>query len=338
MSKYKIAAVYKFVTLADFEALRQPLIDFCVCHDIKGTLLLADEGINGTVAGSSSSIDAFTAYLKTDPLFGARFEDIDLKYSFSDKAPFLRMKVRLKQEIVTLRAVEANPAIKAGTYVSSDKWNEIISDPDMTIIDTRNDYEVEIGTFPGALDPEMSSFTDFKDWVAANLDPQKNKKVAMFCTGGIRCEKASSYMLAHGFDEVYHLQGGILRYLETQPAEKSMWRGGCFVFDERVAVGADLAPLDYLLCHSCRHPLSPADREDPDYELGVQCKYCVNERSDKERSRARERQKQMRLAEEAGIAHLGDQASVDAARQAEIKKRSREVSRQLSLSENAKKS
>lgn len=319
-AEFKVAALYQFVALPDFEALRAPLTAFCEARGIKGTLLLAREGINGTVAGSPPAIDELLDYLRGDEVFKGRLADLDVKPSFSHKAPFRRMKVRLKAEIVTMRAPEADPTRQVGTYVTPDEWNEIISDPDMVVLDTRNDYEVAIGSFKGAIDPKTQSFTDFKDWVAENLDPATTPKVAMFCTGGIRCEKASSYMLAHGFGEVYHLKGGILRYLEEQPEEESLYEGGCFVFDERVAVGHDLKPQDYLLCHACRQPLSPEDRAHADYELGVQCGYCVGKRSEAERARARERQKQMALAEAQGVAHLGDQAAVDAERQRQQKK------------------
>lgn len=325
---YKVAALYQFVALPDFEALRGPLTDYCAARGIKGTLLLAREGINGTIAASPPAIDELISYLKTGNIFQNRLADLDVKYSYSNKAPFRRLKVRLKPEIVTLRAPEADPTVEVGTYVTGDDWNEIISDPEMVVIDTRNDYEVAIGTFKGALDPKTESFTDFKAWVAEHLDPSQHKKVAMFCTGGIRCEKASSYMLAEGFNEVYHLKGGILKYLEEQPEETSLWEGGCFVFDDRVAVGHDLEPLDYLLCHACRQPLAPEDRAHPDYELGVQCGYCVNTRSEAERARARERQKQMQLAREKGVAHLGDAAAEDAklmrARKREEKERQRQ--------------
>jgi UPF0176 protein len=325
--EYKIAALYHFVTLDDFEALRAPITEFCEARDIKGTLLLANEGINGTVAGPVASIDELISYLKTGNIFKNRFAGLDVKYSYSDEAPFLRMKVRLKKEIVTLRAPEANPNVQVGTYLNPTEWNEIISDPEMVVIDTRNDYEVEIGTFKGAVDPKTKTFTEFKDWVTENLDPQKDKKVAMFCTGGIRCEKASSYMMAHGFEQVYHLKGGILRYLEEQPEEDSLWEGGCFVFDERVAVGHDLVPQDYLLCHACRQPLSVEDRAHPLYELGVQCSYCAETKSDAERERARERQRQMVLAAEKGLAHLGDEATIAAERQRQLKKENKERQR-----------
>ncbi len=325
---YKVAALYHFVSFPDFEALQAPLVAFCDSHGIKGTLLLAREGINGTVAGSPQAIDELMGYLKSGPLFQNRLAGLEVKYSFSDEPPFRRMKVRLKQEIVTLRAPEADPTQQVGTYVVPEDWNAIISDPDMVVIDTRNDYEVEIGTFKGAVDPKTASFTEFKDWVADNLDPKKDKKVAMFCTGGIRCEKASSYMLAHGFEEVFHLKGGILKYLEEQPEEGSLWEGGCFVFDERVAVGHDLVPQDYLLCHACRQPLAAEDRAHPDYELGVQCAYCKDQRTERERERARERQKQMQIAKDKGVAHLGDAAAVDAEKMRARKRAEKERQRE----------
>ena len=327
ISDFKVAALYHFVTLDDFEALRAPITEFCEARGIKGTLLLAHEGINGTVAGSAEAIDELIAYFKTGNIFKNRLAGLDVKYSHSNKPPFLRMKVKLKKEIVTLRAPEANPNNQVGTYLDPAEWNEIISDPEMVVIDTRNDYEVDIGTFKGAVDPKTKSFTEFKDWVSENLDPEKDKKVAMFCTGGIRCEKASSYMMAHGFEQVYHLKGGILRYLEEQPEEDSLWEGGCFVFDERVAVGHDLVPQDYLLCHACRQPLSVEDRAHPLYELGVQCAYCANTKTDAERERARERQKQMVLAVEKGLAHLGDEATIAAERQRQLKKENKERQR-----------
>ncbi len=327
--EYKVAALYQFVALPDFEELREPLTLFCQTRNIKGTLLLAREGINGTVAGSHKFIDALIVYLKTGPVFDDRLNEIDVKYSYSDEAPFRRMKVRLKQEIVTMRALEADPTKQVGTYVEPQDWNDIISDPEMVVIDTRNDYEVAIGSFKHALDPQTQSFTQFKDWVGENLDPKSTKKVAMFCTGGIRCEKASSYMLAHGFEQVYHLKGGILKYLEEQPEDESLWEGGCFVFDERVAVGHDLERQDFVLCHACRQPLGPGDRDRPEYELGVQCHHCVGERSEQERARARERQKQMELANATGVAHLGDEAAIDAQRQRELKKENKERQRKM---------
>ena len=235
---YKVAALYHFVSFPDFEDLQAPLMAFCESHEIKGTLLLAREGINGTVAGSPQAIDALIAYLKTGNIFTNRLSGLDVKYSFSDEPPFRRMKVRLKQEIVTLRAPEADPTEQVGTYVKPGDWNAIISDPDMVVIDTRNDYEVAIGTFQGALDPETASFTEFKDWVADNLDPSKDKKVAMFCTGGIRCEKAGPALEQLGFNHVQQLEGGILNYFEQCGSDH--YQGDCYVFDEREIVSPSL--------------------------------------------------------------------------------------------------
>lgn len=311
---FKIAALYKFVALPDYEELRDPLLDFCRIQGIYGTLLLAKEGINGTVSGSEDAINSLIAYLKTANSFAGRLADLDVKYSWAEDRPFHRMRVRLKQEIVTLRAPEASPTEQVGTYVEPENWNELIDDPDTILIDTRNDYEVAIGTFEGAIDPETKSFTDFKTFTSQNLDPEKHKKVAMFCTGGIRCEKASSYLLAHGFEEVFHLKGGILKYLENIPEEDSKWHGDCFVFDERVGVGHGLKQGEYTLCHACRRPISPDDKKHPDFIDGIQCHHCKEERSEEEKARAAARQKQMLIAKDRGYAHLGDDATSGAER------------------------
>ena len=232
MTPIVVAALYKFVHLPDFAERREPILDYCVTQGIKGTILLAEEGINGTIAGSRAAIDAVLTFLRSDP----RLTDLEHKESIADTHPFERMKVKLKQEIVPLGVPEIDPNQKVGTYVTPEEWNEIISDPDVVVIDTRNDYEVQIGTFKGAINPQTKAFREFPDYVRQHLDPSKHKKVAMFCTGGIRCEKASSFMLEEGFEEVYHLKGGILKYLEEVPTQKSLWEGECFVFDQRVAV------------------------------------------------------------------------------------------------------
>lgn len=325
---YKVAALYKFVSLPDYKELREPLLNFCRNQNIRGTLLLAEEGINGTVAGTPRAIGALISYLQTGNSFKGRFADADVKYSWGSEAPFHRMRVRLKEEIVTLRAPEASPTKQVGTYVEAEDWNDVISDPDTIVVDTRNDYEVAIGTFEGAIDPRTESFTGFKDFTAQHLDPEKNKKVAMFCTGGIRCEKASSYLLSQGFEEVFHLKGGILKYLESVPEEESLWRGDCFVFDERVALGHELKQGDYTLCRACRRPLSRQDCEHPDFIDGVQCHHCKGERSSAEHARAVARQEQMALARKRGHAHLGDDASVDAARLKDEKAERRKKSAQ----------
>lgn len=301
MNHIVICALYKFVTLDDYKALQAPLRDHCNAQGIKGTLLLANEGINGTVAGCREAIDSLLAYLKQD----TRFADIDYKESFGDSMPFYRMRVRLKKEIVKLDVPGIDPNKQVGQYVAPEHWNALISDPDVVLIDTRNDYEVEIGTFEGAVDPHTDKFTEFPDYVARTLDPSKNKKVAMFCTGGIRCEKASAYMLAQGFEEVYHLQGGILNYLEkVQPAE-SMWQGECYVFDHRVAVDHSLDSGKYEQCHGCRMPLSPEDRESTHYEAGICCHRCHDTLSDDQRLRFSQRQRQIELARARGEQHLG---------------------------------
>jgi UPF0176 protein len=295
-------ALYKFADLPDAAALQPVLAKFCCARDIKGTLLLAPEGINGTVAGSPEAIDALEAHLLADP----RFHGAEIKYSSAATMPFLRMKVRLKSEIVTLRAPEANPAKSVGTYVQPKDWNALISQNDVVLVDTRNDYEVGLGTFANALDPSTKSFTEFKDFVAQKLDPARDKKVAMFCTGGIRCEKASSYLLSQGFEEVFHLKGGILGYLEQVPEEQSRFNGECFVFDERVAVGHGLAQGDATLCRACRHPLTAEDRADPAHQDGISCRYCAGDTQ--KHTAAAERQHQVDLARSRGLAHLGDAA------------------------------
>ncbi|HLO86887.1 MAG TPA: rhodanese-related sulfurtransferase [Nostocaceae cyanobacterium] len=286
-----VAALYKFVSLPDFQEMREPLLLFCQQQTIKGTLLLAKEGINGTIAGSREGIDAVLGYLRSD----SRLADLEHKESYTDTPPFERMKVRLKQEIVTLGLPEVDPNEKVGTYVTPQEWNELISDPEVTVIDTRNNYEVSIGSFKGSQNPQTESFREFPEYVQKNLDPTKHKKVAMFCTGGIRCEKASSYMVAHGFQEVYHLKGGILKYLEEIPAEESLWEGECFVFDERVAVRHGLEPGSYDLCLSCGHPISAADKASPKYEEGISCPQCFDSLTEEKRIRQQEKWKQLQL-------------------------------------------
>jgi len=235
----KVAALYQFAALPDFRALREPLRALCAGLSLKGSILLAHEGINGTIAGSPEDIDAFVAELRHGPLFGGRLDNLELKFSDAAEMPFGRMKVRLKKEIVTLGAA-VDPTQRVGTYVDAADWNALISSPDTLVLDTRNAFEVAMGTFEGAVDPKIRSFGQFKDFAAEKLDPAKHQKIAMFCTGGIRCEKASAWLLAHGFAEVYHLKGGILKYLEETPEAESRWRGECFVFDERVALGHGL--------------------------------------------------------------------------------------------------
>jgi UPF0176 protein len=305
--RYLTAALYKFVSLPDYKALQAPILDACNSNNIKGTLLLAEEGINGTIAGFSADIHRLLNYLRTDPLFAQRFADLEHKESFAAEHPFYRMKVKLKKEIVTLGVAGVSPTKLVGTYVQAEDWNALISDPDVILIDTRNDYEVDIGTFKGAIDPKTTTFREFPDYVAKHFDKTKHKKVAMFCTGGIRCEKASSYMMAQGFEEVFHLQGGILKYLETVPEEESLWQGECFVFDQRVAVKHNLEVGEFDQCYACRHPLSPAELLSPEYTPGVSCPYCHDKLSAEKLASLTERQKQVILAKTRGAMHIGEQ-------------------------------
>lgn len=300
---FVVAALYKFTALEDYKALQSPLKELCTANQIKGTLLLAEEGINGTVAGPREGIDKLVAFLTKDK----RFEGLEYKESFAESYPFLRLKVRLKKEIVTLGVPGISPTKKVGQYVDAKDWNALINDPDVILIDTRNDYEVKIGTFKGAINPETECFTEFPEYVKKNLDPKKHKKVAMMCTGGIRCEKASSYMLSEGFEEVYHLKGGILKYLETIPEAESTWEGECYVFDQRVAVKHKLALGSYDQCHGCRMPISEMDKKSPYYEAGVSCPQCYDQPLEKKK-RAMERHKQVQLAQARNQAHLGDGA------------------------------
>lgn len=250
-----VTAFYKFVAIEDPPALREALLDFARAHEIKGSILIAPEGINATVAGPDAGVRKLLAYLRSDP----RFADLVSKESYAGAPPFGRLKVRLKREIVTLKRPEADPTKRVGTYVSPGEWNALISDPDVVVVDTRNAYEVAIGTFKDAIDPATRVFSEFPDFVAANLDPEKHKRVAMFCTGGIRCEKASAYLLAKGFPEVYHLEGGILKYLETVPPHESLWQGECFVFDERVALEHGVKPGTHVMCKLCGAPVAEGE-------------------------------------------------------------------------------
>lgn len=322
---YKVMAIYKFADLPDAAAIQPELAALCCGRGIKGTLILAPEGINGTVAGTAEAIDALADWLFAGPVLAGRLDGAEVKYSTASDMPFLRMKVRLKPEIVTLRAPEANPAKAVGTYVEPADWNGLIERNDVVLVDTRNDYEVGLGTFQRALDPATKSFTEFKDYVAEHLDPKRDKKVAMFCTGGIRCEKASSYLLSQGFEEVFHLKGGILKYLEVVPESESRFAGECFVFDERVSVGHGLVEGEATLCRACRHPLSPAERHDPNYIEGISCPHCVGE-ADKHAAAA-ERQRQMELGRKHGVAHLGDAAATVAAERKAAKRALAEASR-----------
>jgi UPF0176 protein len=299
--QYVVAALYKFVTLEDYRELREPLLDACLAAGTRGTLLLAREGINGTIAGDRRAIDEVLDWLRRDP----RLADLQHKESLDESTPFLRMKVKLKKEIVTMGVPGIDPNERVGTYVDPADWNALVEDPEVLLLDTRNDYECDIGTFRGALDPRTVNFREFPGFVRAHLDPQKHRKVAMFCTGGIRCEKASAFMLSEGFEAVYHLQGGILKYLEEVPEAESTWEGECFVFDSRVAVDHRLRKGHYDQCYGCRHPITEEDKLSPYYEKGVSCPYCHGQLSEDRAMRFRERQKQVELADERGEAHVG---------------------------------
>jgi UPF0176 protein len=296
-----VAALYKFVTLDDCAQIREPLLDVCNDAGIKGTLLLACEGINGTISGTREGIDAVLAYLKSDP----RFADIVHKESLDEQQPFYRMKVKLKKEIVTMGVDGIDPNRLVGSYIEPEQWNALISDPNVVLVDTRNEYEYNIGSFNGAINPHTTTFREFPDYIKNNLDNQRDKKVAMYCTGGIRCEKSTAYLLEQGFDEVYHLKGGILKYLEEVPEAESMWQGECFVFDNRVAVKHDLSVGSYDQCHGCRHPITEEHKLSPLYQRGVCCPLCHDQLSDIQKARFAERQKQIDLAKQRDEQHIG---------------------------------
>ncbi len=296
MSGVVVAALYQFVSLPDYQALREPLLSCLLDNGVRGSLLLAEEGINGTVAGSRAGVDALKAWLAAD----GRFTDLTYKESLSDDNPFYRTRVKLKREIVTMGVPGVSPVKAVGQYVEPEDWNALISDPDVLLVDTRNDYEIEVGTFKGAINPETDNFRQFPNWVDKQLKPAKKQRVAMFCTGGIRCEKATSLLLEQGVEEVYHLKGGILKYLETVPASDSLWQGECFVFDNRVTVNHDLEPGHYDQCHGCRRPITEDDKRSPLYVRGVTCPHCHDSQTERSRSRAAERQKQIDLARKRG--------------------------------------
>ncbi|MFY0594995.1 MAG: rhodanese-related sulfurtransferase [Cognatishimia sp.] len=297
---FTVCALYHFTRFDNHEALRAPLLELCEKNSITGTLLLAHEGINGTIAGPRQGIDAVIAHIKTLP----GCADFEWKLSNAAEKPFPRMKVKLKKEIVTLGQPNVDPKAHVGNYVNPQDWNELIQSPDVVTIDTRNDYEVAIGTFQGAVDPETATFRDFPAWWDENKDRFHNKRVAMFCTGGIRCEKSTNFLMSQGVEDVYHLKGGILKYLEEVPREESTWEGECFVFDGRVSVGHGLEEGPHVLCHACRRPLLPEDAKRPEYEAGVSCHQCIDDYSDADKERFRERQKQMQLARARGEQHI----------------------------------
>ncbi len=312
IDEFVVAALYCFAPFEDHQAWQEPLTALCQREGIKGTLLLASEGLNGTVSGSRQGIDALKAFILADK----RFSGIEWKESFFAEQAFHRLKIRLKKEIVTMKVEGIDPNECVGQHVEPSDWNHLISDPDVVLVDTRNDYEFEMGTFENALDPGTKVFSEFPGYVEKNLDPTKHRKVAMFCTGGIRCEKATAYMLKQGFKEVYHLKGGILKYLEEVPQKESRWKGECFVFDDRVSVTHGMVPGEYGMCYSCQHPVSAEDRKAPEYEEGVSCPRCFGTLNDERLASARERQKQCRLARERQGAHVGDESESSRRRRA----------------------
>ena len=305
MSRFVVCALYKFVRLNNHEALRSPLYDTLLANQVRGTLLLASEGINGTIAGSRDGIDAVIDWLYQQP----QLADVICKESFTDTPPFKRTRVKLKKEIVTMGVADIDPTHVVGTYVNPQHWNALISDPDVLLIDTRNDYEVQVGTFRNAVNPATGSFREFPHYVKQQLDPDKHKKVAMFCTGGIRCEKSTAFLKQQGFEEVFHLKGGILKYLEEVPEEDTLWEGECFVFDERVTVNHRLQEGKYDQCHACRLPITDTDKASEKYMQGVSCPHCFDKLTAKQKARFQERQRQMELARQRGEAHMGDDAN-----------------------------
>jgi len=317
---YKIAAFYKFVSLPDYQERREPLRAFCEALSVRGTILLAEEGINSTIAGPSDGLEKVLEYIQSDPAIGR----LSIKYSKASEIPFYRMKVRLKKEIVRLGRPDVNPNDQVGEYVDPEKWNDLISDPKVTVIDTRNDYEYDLGTFQGAANPHTKNFRDFPHYVDAELADKKDQPIAMFCTGGIRCEKSTSLLLKQGFKKVYHLNGGILNYLEKINPADSLWRGDCFVFDNRVTVNHQLEPGDFDMCHACRHAVSEEDKLSPKYEEGISCPHCFETLSSEQRKRAAQRQKQMEISQKLHRKHIGMTAEERSAwREEKLEKRRR---------------
>ncbi|TAL76389.1 MAG: rhodanese-related sulfurtransferase [Burkholderiaceae bacterium] len=304
MADFLVATFYKFVNLPDYKALRKPLFDLCEHHEVKGTLLLAEEGINGTIAAPAPGVNAVLAYLHADP----RLASLEHKESWARQMPFYRLKVKCKREIVTMGVSDVRPATQAGTYVKPEDWNRLIDSPDVVVVDVRNDYEVAIGSFADAVNPHTESFTQFPQWVKQQSENglfDQHTRIAMFCTGGIRCEKSTAYLRSQGFDQVYHLEGGILKYLEAVPPEQSRWNGECFVFDERVSVGHGLAKGHHDLCRACRMPLNEADKASTYFVEGVSCPHCHGTHTPAQEQRFRERQKQVDLARARRQRHIG---------------------------------
>ena len=303
---YLTIAFYDFVSLKNIEQLQAFILKFCQKNNIKGTVLLASEGINGTISGEEEKIQKFIEFIKKDSFFKNKLKNLEHKESWVSKNPFYRMKVKLKKEIVALGVDGISPTKKVGEYVNPEDWNKLIEDPNTIVIDTRNNYEVDIGTFKNSINPRTETFREFPSYVDKNLDKNEPKKVAMFCTGGIRCEKATSLLLEKGFKNVYHLKGGILKYLESIPKEESLWQGECFVFDQRVAVTHGLDEGQYDQCYACRHPLSPDELKSKKYIKGISCPYCFNKLTQKKKAGVIERQKQIMLSKLKGENHIGD--------------------------------
>lgn len=305
---YRVAALYRFARVADPQGWRDALEAIADQAGVRGTLLIASEGINGTIAGSAAGIATVLEAIRREP----GFAPLEVKFADAAAAPFYRLKVRVKAEIVTLGRPDVDPVGQVGTYVSPEDWNALIADPETLVIDTRNDYEGEVGAFAGAVQPNTATFRDFPHWFETEgrrlLAERQPRRVAMYCTGGIRCEKATALLKSEGVQDVRHLHGGILRYLEAVPAQDSLWQGECFVFDERVAVGHGLTPGSHSLCRACRRPVSAAGRASPRYVEGVACDHCAETRDEQARASAAERQRQMILAERRGIAHIGQDA------------------------------
>ncbi len=315
-TQYVTCALYKFVALPNYGSIRHPLLKVMTEDQVYGTLLLAAEGINGTISGTRENIDSVLHWIGQQP----GLENIDTKESFDDEIPFYRTKVKLKKEIVTMGVEGIDPRQVVGTYVKPEDWNDLISDPDVLVVDTRNDYEVQIGTFKNAKDPKTTSFREFPEWANNNIDRTSNKKIAMFCTGGIRCEKSTAYMKEQGFDQVYHLEGGILKYLEQVPKDQSLWQGECFVFDNRVAVDQDLKRGSYDQCHACRMPITEQEKNLDSYQEGLSCHHCYGILSEEQKQRFAQRQKQVQLAKARGEEHIGSAAQQDTERRRAEKK------------------
>ena len=323
-TQYVTCALYKFVALPNYGSIRHPLLKVMTDNQVYGTLLLASEGINGTISSTRAGIDAVLNWLSQQP----GLENIDTKESFDKEIPFYRTKVKLKKEIVTMGVEGIDPRQVVGTYVKPQDWNDLISDPEVLVVDTRNDYEVEIGTFKNAVDPKTTSFREFPEWANKNIDRAKTKKIAMFCTGGIRCEKSTAYMKEQGFDEVYHLEGGILKYLEEIPKEQTLWQGECFVFDNRVAVDHDLKRGSYDQCHACRMPITEQEKTLDTYTEGLSCHHCYGKVSEEQKQRFAQRQKQVQLAKARGEEHIGSAAQLDTERRRAEKKARKKNHRQ----------